>query len=531
MAQYSSSTSVSPDEDKTASGLYKELEARRQSFLDRARDCAKLTIPSILPPQTHGRHSTLPTPFQSLGARGINNLSSKLLLTLLPPNASFFRLAITPYQLEQFAGTEKIQAEVEESLAKMERAVMSEIETTGIRIATFEALKHLLCTGNALLYFPEEGGLRLFHLDSYVVERDPMGNVLSIVTKEEVAPKVLPEEMLPLLKGKLSQTDKSVELYTCVHRTDADTYGVWQEVAGVKVPDSDGSYPAEAMPFLALRLSTIANEDYGRGIVEEYMGDLRSLESLTKSIVEGSAAASRVLFLVNPNGSTRARVLAESPNGSIREGNAGDVTTLQVNKASDFRVALEAISQIRERLMHAFLLHASVQRQAERVTAEEIRFMAQELEQALGGVFSVLSQDFQMPLVNILMSRMTKDGSIPKLPKGMVRPKIVTGLEALGRGHDLNRLDIFISGAMQQLGPEALMQYVNMPDYLTRRATAIGIDTEGLIKSEEEVTQLRQQQQQMDMAAKLGPTAITEGNKQFMQSQEQPQEQPEEDVE
>ena len=79
MAQYSSSSQVTSEEDKTASGLYKELEARRQPFLDRARDCAKLTIPSVLPPQSHGRHSKLPTPYQSLGARGINNLSSKLL--------------------------------------------------------------------------------------------------------------------------------------------------------------------------------------------------------------------------------------------------------------------------------------------------------------------------------------------------------------------------------------------------------------------------------------------------------------------
>ncbi len=514
--QYSPTSSGNSSEDKTASGLYRDLEVRRQPFLDRARDCARLTIPSILPPESHNSHSRLPTPFQSLGARGINNLSSKLLLTLLPPNATFFRLSIAPQQMEEIGGSEEIKAEVEESLAKMERAVMSEIETTGIRVATFEALKHLLCTGNALLYFPEQGGMRLFHLDSYVVERDPEGNVLTIVTKEEVTPKSLPKSMLPHVKDRLSQTDKTVEVYTCIHRTEADTFKVWQEAAGIIIPGSEGSYPAESMPFLPLRLSTIAGEDFGRGIVEEYMGDLRSLESLTQSIVEGSAAASRILFLVNPNGTTRARVLAESPNGSIREGNAADVTTLQVNKGADFRVALEAVSQIRERLMHAFLLNASVQRQAERVTAEEIRFMAQELEQALGGVFSVLSSDLQMPLVTILMSRLAKNGGIPKLPKGLVRPKIVTGLEALGRGQDLNRLDIFISGAIQQLGPDALMQYVNIPDYLTRRATAVGIDTEGLIKSEEEVQQAQQQaqqqQQMMQLAEKLGPTALKEMN-------------------
>lgn len=522
MASYQPEFSIGSAETKTGSALYKALEARRQPFLDRARDCSKLTIPSVLPDESHNTHSKLPTPFQSLGARGVNNLSSKLLLTLLPPNAAFFRLAIDPYQLEQLAGNQQILAEIDESLGKMERAVMSEIETTGIRTAAFEALKHLLITGNALLYFPDEGGLRLFHMDSYVVERDPKGNLMSIVTKESIAPKALPQNVRELVQSKLDQSDKSVDIYTCVHRTEeGDTFETFQEIMGMRVPDSDGVYKEESMPYMALRLSTIANEDFGRGLVEEYMGDLRSLESLTRSIVEGSAAAAKVLFLVNPNGTTRARALAESPNGAIREGNAADVTTLQVNKAGDFRVALEAIGQIRERLMHAFLLNESIQRQAERVTAEEIRFMAQELEQSLGGIFSILSSDFQLPLVNILMQRMTKERRLPKLPKGVVRPKIVTGLEALGRGNDLNRLDVFISGAIQQFGPEFLT-YINLSDYLTRRATAVGIDIEGLIKTEEEVAQQRQQAMMMDMAQKLGPNAINAANQQYMAQAQQP---------
>ena len=45
-------------------------------------------------------------------------------------------------------------------------------------------------------------------------------------------------------------------------------------------------------------------------------------------------------------------------------------------------------------------------RSAERVTAEEVRYMAQELETALGGVYSILSQEFQYPFVNLLLGRM-----------------------------------------------------------------------------------------------------------------------------
>jgi len=109
---------------------------------------------------------------------------------------------------------------------------------------------------------------------------------------------------------------------------------------------------------------------------------------------------------VNPNGTTKKRTLADSPNGGIADGNAQDVSVLQLEKFNDFRIAQETASQITERLSFAFLLNSAVQRNAERVTAEEIRFMAQELEAALGGVYSTLSQEFQLPLVEILLKIM-----------------------------------------------------------------------------------------------------------------------------
>jgi hypothetical protein len=242
------------------------------------------------------------------------------------------------------------------------------------------------------------------------------------------------------------------------------------------------------------------------------LGDLQSLEGLTQAIVEGSAAAAKVLFLVNPNGTTRPRILANSSNGAIVQGNAQDVTVLQLEKFADFRVAQETIESIKERLGFAFLMNTSIQRQGERVTAEEIRFMAQELEDVLGGVYSILSQEFQMPLVNRLMNRMANSGRLPKLPKDIIKTTIVTGLEALGRGHDLNKLDSFIQGASQLLG-DSFPTYVNMSDYLKRRATSLGIDVEGLIKTEEEIEQEKQQAAQQQMAQQVAPNMATAAGK------------------
>ena len=119
-------------------------------------------------------------------------------------------------------------------------------------------------------------------------------------------------------------------------------------------------------------MSSVSGEDFGRSFVEQYLGDLRSLEGLTRAIVEGSSASSKVLFLVSPNGTTRASTLAQSPNGAIVEGSSNDVSVLQVNKLGDFRIAYDTMQRIEQRLEHPFLLNASVQRQAERVTAEEL---------------------------------------------------------------------------------------------------------------------------------------------------------------
>ena len=249
----------------------------------------------------------------------------------------------------------------------------------------------------------------------------------------------------------------------------------------------------------------VDGESYGRGYVEQYFGDLRSLEGLTKAIVEGSAASSKVLFLVNPNGTTRAKTLSESPNGAIREGSAADVSVLQTQKAADFGVALSTMQQIGERLSYAFLLTESTIRNADRVTAEEVRLVTQSIERQLGGIYSVLSQEFQLPLVHRMMKRMQSSGKMPKIPKGKVTPTIITGIEALGRGNDLNRLDVYLQGIAQVLGPEVLGQYINIREYMARRASALGIDTESLVRTEEEINAMMQQQQMAQMAQSAAP--------------------------
>lgn len=502
----------------TAASAYSSLATQREQFLRSARNSAELTIPTLVPPEGHGPQTKYYTPFQSIGARGVNNLASKLLLTLLPPNSPFFRLTIDPFLLKKngLDQQKELRTELEKALGEVERAVQGEVEASSVRVTMFEALRQLIVAGNTLLYVPKEGNIRSFRLENYVVRRDSSGNLLEIIIEEKVSPATLSSEVKAFYQGQENKvfadacsSSKDILLYTriCLNG-DENGWDIYQEMCGMEVPETRGAYPLDHLPYIPLRFNRIDGEDYGRGYVEEYYGDLRSLEALSQAIVEGSAAASRVLFLVKPNSVTRTKTVADAPNGAVITGAAEDITTMRVDKAMDFSVAKQTIDGLKEQLAYAFLLNSAIQRNAERVTAEEIRYMAQELESSLGGTYSVLSQEFQMPLVVALMDRMRSQKRLPKLPKKMVRPVVVTGVDALGRGNDLNKLDLFVQGMAQTVGPEALGTYLNVSDYLKRRATALGVDTEGLIRTEEEIIAQQQQSQQMAMLEKLGPQGI-----------------------
>jgi hypothetical protein len=511
-------TNKTPAEPGTIVAKFNKLDGERSTVLKRARECAELTIPALMPPQGHSESSDLPTPYQSFGARATNNLASKLILTLFPPNDPFFRLAVDDQVLKDAAETD-LQM-IEEALSKTEHAVMDEIEIQSIRVSAYEAAKLLIVTGNTLAYLPDEGGMKVYRLDQYVIRRDPMGHTLELIVKELVGVEALPTDIRALVAGKMgtdSQKD-TVDLYTRVWREN-DEWNVAQEAGGVSVPSASGTYPIDDCPWLPLRWSAITGENYGRGLVDEYLGDLRSLEGLNQAILDFAAAAAKILFLANPNGITKVKDCNDAQSGDFVVGRREDIACLQMDKSADFKIAYDTAQNIEQRLAQAFLLMSSVQRQAERVTAEEIRLMASELEDALGGVYSVLSQEMQRPLVKRLMTQMTKLNKIPALPKKTIQPMIVAGLEALGRGHEVDKVMRVVQAITGTFGPQVAAQYLSVGNFATRLGTGYGVNVTGLVRSDQEVAQAEQQAQVTGLAQAAGPGVAKELTKGYVDGQ------------
>ena len=482
--------------------LYERLAPERNEFLERARENAKFTIPSLMPPEGHAPGAALYRPHQSIGAFGVNTLTAKIVSTIMPPNAPIFRYLVTDKVVADLANDTGARSAVEKKFNEIERAVQDEVEGLAIRDSLTNAVRQLIVCGNILLYLPKTGGLRVFRLDQYVVQRDSSGNILRVIIKEMVAIEALPQHVQQLIQkpheGLPSEevdkgvNEKELALFTVFYR-DNDRLRSYQSVKGIRIPKSKGSWPIKKTPLMALRWSSQPGEDYGRSYVDDYIGDITAVEYISQNLREGVAAAVKMNPLVNPAGLTRAEDIAAAENLEVLSGRADDVTMLQFNKQADLRVAQEFLNDIIQRLSHAFMMNKSIQRNAERVTAEEIRALVSDLEAVLGGVYALLAQELQLPLVTRVMDRMVAQKLIPDVTKikdpETGRPaapvRIVTGVEALGRGNDYTKLKTFGNEILLPLAQAGLAE-VNVSDYIRRTAVALGIDTDGLLKTPED---------------------------------------------
>jgi hypothetical protein len=455
-------------------------------------------------------------------------MASKLMLSLFPINQKFFKLQINDGKLSLDPNVDQqARSEIDLTLSKIERIVMQNIAESQDRMVLHQAMKHLVVTGNVLIFMGKKY-LKLYPLDRYVVVRDGEGQPTEIVTVEAVDRQFLPEEFQKGQPGlapgnhvgeggagaiadlKLDLNTNDVAVYTWAKLKDGQWY--WhQEAENRIIPGTESKAPKNATAWLPLRFNIVDGEDFGRGRIEEYLGDLKSLEALMQALVEGSAAAAKVVFTVSPSATTKPSQLAQAGNGAIIQGRPDDVGVIQVGKTADFRTAYEMSNTLTQRLSEAFLVLNP--RSAERVTAEEIRATQQELNEQLGGIFGNLTSELLNPYIQRKLLTLQRTKELPPLPKNIVFPTVVAGLEGIGRGQDRESLMLFIQTLAQTLGPEMIQTYINPDEAIKRLSASFGIDYIGLIKTGEErqaeSDAAQQQAMNQNIMGQLGQLAST----------------------
>lgn len=526
----------------TIAGEYELMKQDRQPYLDKAREASKYTLPSLLAEDNiHKGKSVknIATPNQSVGADGVNNLAAKVAITMMPPNQTFFKFAMDDMTIKQFGGsdTSQYKADVNKGLSLIEKMLLEYQEQLADRVCFGEALKHLYIAGNVFLIHDPKEGLRYYPLNRFCIKRDYSGNVLKAITEETVGFYTLPTEIQELVreqifrkKAKAETTDnkkpedEELTLFTCFRRV-GKSWLVSQEVEGIELPNSKGKYPIEVCPFIALRYTRIDGESYGRGLIEEYIGDISYLDTLSLAIKQASLAGSKLVMLVNPNGMTKIKHLSEAKNGGFALGRRDDVQALQADKYHDLQVAQTECDKIERRLNRIFVMKAAIQRDAERVTAEEIRVMAQDLEEALGNHYSIMCKEFQLAYVKISFFHLKKEkkNALPDLIRDKnIKLTVTTGLEALGRSSDLNKLITFLD-IMGKIAPAAQQLGGKVEKIANVVAVSLNLNIDGMFMTEDEKAQAAQQANEQALMLKAAPNAVNKYGDMLMKQQEQQQ--------
>jgi len=488
---------------KSAAARFSALSAVRNTALHNAREASRLTIPGLIPSEGQNEHFIAEQPYQSVGADGVRSLSARLLMILFPTSIPFFRCEIDASAAEALGGD---KAAVDTKLAQYVQSSTSLFEETGARKVMAEVLRHLIIAGNVLLYIPLEGSPRLFRIDQYVVKRDHVGAFREIIVKEKIYPSTLSADVRSFLGIDLdpNKIEEPVEVFTIVERQDGKVVH-WQEIKGKRVPNSEGQSPADSTGWMPLRWLAIPGSDYGRSHVTEYLGDIMSLEDANSSIIKMAAAASRILYLVDPNSGIDVQEVVRASSGDVFDGSADSITSVSLNKTGDFSVVSTIAENIERRVNRAFLVRDF--RQGDRVTAEEIRSQSEELESTLGGTYSTLADELQLPVANRYLYIANRKQIIPAMPEGIKR-KVVTGLAALGQAAEVNRLRTFVGDAAALGIP--VTEFLNIPTFLRTLALQHGVSgIDQLLKSEEQRAEEQQQAMMAQVAQQAAPGIAT----------------------
>lgn len=524
----------------TIASLFARDDGARQDNLNTARICAQFTKPYILPfqslpPDTQGDvEQELQENYQSLGAFGVGIVAGKMLNGFFPPMLPWFKLnpaahilydpRINPLALEQvkkllFLRELLVQAYMDSAGTRSEFRGRQ----TGFRSSALRSILRLLVTGDTLEKMDDDGRTRSFRRDMYVTARDSCCDALYHITKEEIdalslSPKLL--EKAKIDKDEYAEKrpdERQISLYTYIcYQPQTRKWTVTQEVNEQEINTSDET----VSQYFSTPYEIVEGENYGRGFVENNLGDLRSLDKLTERQLDWAGMASHMHMFINETSSVRAKDIDPNvnPTGSIgratvKGGIVDDIGFMTMaGKMADFSVVEQTVARIENRVGKIFLLGSESVRNSERTTAFEIqKTTLSELESATGGLSTQVADYMQVPRLHRAMFQLERGNwdegkqrwnpKVAALPKNAVDLEILTGINALVKSKLADEL-LNAANVAKMLGPDALAK-INMGVFMDTYFRYRQIYEPAMLKSNEQVAAERQaaQEQAIKMAA------------------------------
>ena len=489
---------MAEENKKTVGQRYEELRSTVSQYESRAEEMSRLTKPMIFPKDGFSSSTKHQDSLSSsMGAIAVDSLTNKIVNSLLPSSSIPFKFDPDNEALEMISlGDASIRSEINTELTNQSIKVNKEMEAQDMRTPTYDIIQYAMVVGALVIEKLPEKGIKYHGLRTIGVELDDEGEAVDIILEEKIHPKKLPEGIE--LTAELEDSEDKLTLLTR-YMYDNGTWTMTQELEGEPYGD-EKTYNNENVPVQYIGWSFNKGDTYHRSFCESRKGDLNSYDLLAKVVNQGALLSSKALIMVNPLGTTKKVAVAKSENGDVIDGRQDDITSFQLQKNYDYQVSLQRLAELKESLSESFLMNVSATRQAERVTAQEVAYMAREVETVLSGMYSKFSNKITKRYITWIMNELS-------IKFEAVDVNIITGLNALGADVEAQKLDAYV-GRIAQYEATNLLK---MREVIDRYANYIGINTVGLIKSEQEIQQEQQaamQQQQQQMMAEEGAAAV-----------------------
>ena len=350
-----------------------------------------------------------------------------------------------------------------------------------------------------MLIMEDDMNFRIIRLDRFVCRRDVYGEIEEVIYIEYEALTEAQYDDMALTTSSMDMESK--QGYRSIYNRLTVKDGTWTLQKQDKEGNSLGGGEYTSPPFIFLKWSSVPGENYGRSHCEDVIGDIKALEAFTEGLIQGVAASSLFWMGVDPAGMTEVDDLAGTSSGGFVASRPNEVFTISpaVTMNPQIQSTQAGVEILRNEIGKAFLLDSASIPRGERVTATAVRMIGQELENVLGGAFSAIARDLMRPIVKRTVFLMITNGEIDErladmfTSEGLLDIEIVTGLQALSRDSDLQKL--MQMGEMVRNLPEPASAMFKWDEYGRALVTSLGFTANKWIKSEEEV-----RQEQMEMA-------------------------------
>ena len=128
---------------------YDSMFANKSEVLERGREQAALTIPSVVIADGSTINDPMLTPYQNIGSDGVSNMKSNLLTTLFPP-IPWFRFSPSAEVRTNILIDDDMLSLFSNWLYARELLVQSQIDSHNHRVKQATAIGHQLIVGDSL---------------------------------------------------------------------------------------------------------------------------------------------------------------------------------------------------------------------------------------------------------------------------------------------------------------------------------------------------------------------------------------------